>query len=726
MVGASLALASAPAASAAAPCTDSWVGGDGNWFVASNWSSGAVPGPNDAVCITAPASYTITIQGSQAQADTLQLGATSGTQKLVIQADNSCGENTGSGGLEVFDHGGAATAATIGSNGQVELTQNGNTCSGVANGASLRVDAGTLSNAGLMTTDSGPVAASAVTGRVLQGSISNAGGTIMIAANTTWSGSTFDNAGTITFPVVAVLTVPAGSGARFINDTGGLIGGYVQYQAYSYVFVDRGNTFQQGDGQANPQWSRPGVAAVVVLHDATLEYTGNGRSNIEAEGQTTLVGDVPSQALLAVDCSGDQPAVLHTGSFTNAGFIGLYGRVPDNCTSGRSLSVDSSAGPGTGTLTNTGQIEGFGTIAANVSNTTGTIAPGDTFPTCSPCTFGYAPGQITVTGSYAQGPDGTLGIITYGALFADGSLAYSQLSVAGTASVAGTLKMWNGGVGHVAAGDVYQVLTAARVTGAFAKLTGQPDPSTAVQYVPTYNPANVTIDVVKIPTLTVKFTGNGSGSVYSWQALLNCTSGSCTMGLSPGQTVTLNATPSAHTTFNTWRSTFAGWSGACHGTGPCILTMDGDKSVTATFARIVPPRCTLALKSPTAEANPDRDRRLRQRVAPEADRNGHRVARLAPEAPHQALPAAAGGGFDDGRPADADLDQVADQGAQCTAAGTPRNDRARAERDRPRRYAASDYAPAAATRLGNRPRHPAANRRDDQRLANQARGRERE
>ena len=43
-----------------------------------------------------------------------------------------------------------------------------------------------------------------------------------------------------------------------------------------------------------------------------------------------------------------------------------------------------------------------------------------------------------------------------------------------------------------------------------------------------------------------------------------------------GTSVTLTATPNPD-------SAFTGWSGDCTGTGPCDLTMDADKSVTAVF-----------------------------------------------------------------------------------------------------------------------------------------------
>jgi hypothetical protein len=51
-------------------------------------------------------------------------------------------------------------------------------------------------------------------------------------------------------------------------------------------------------------------------------------------------------------------------------------------------------------------------------------------------------------------------------------------------------------------------------------------------------------------------------------------------GYNSGDQVTLTATPDPGVTF-------AGWSGACTGTGTCTVTMDGPKSVTATFGTVI-------------------------------------------------------------------------------------------------------------------------------------------
>jgi List-Bact-rpt repeat protein/putative Ig domain-containing protein len=80
-------------------------------------------------------------------------------------------------------------------------------------------------------------------------------------------------------------------------------------------------------------------------------------------------------------------------------------------------------------------------------------------------------------------------------------------------------------------------------------------------------------------TLTVTMAGTGGGSAASSPTGIACPT-TCGATFKSGAVVTLTATPDAG-------SNFAGWSGACTGTGTCKLTMNAAQSVTATFALLV-------------------------------------------------------------------------------------------------------------------------------------------
>ncbi len=86
-------------------------------------------------------------------------------------------------------------------------------------------------------------------------------------------------------------------------------------------------------------------------------------------------------------------------------------------------------------------------------------------------------------------------------------------------------------------------------------------------------------------TLTVEKTGAGAGSVFSSPAGIECGS-TCSAEFEEAAEVTLTATPEAG-------STFAGWSGACSGTGECKVMMTEPEEVKAEFALI--PRFTLTV-----------------------------------------------------------------------------------------------------------------------------------
>ncbi|MCP4285400.1 MAG: hypothetical protein GY792_13245, partial [Gammaproteobacteria bacterium] len=78
--------------------------------------------------------------------------------------------------------------------------------------------------------------------------------------------------------------------------------------------------------------------------------------------------------------------------------------------------------------------------------------------------------------------------------------------------------------------------------------------------------------------LSAALDGNGSGTVTSNPPGIDCGSGGadCMENFDYGTVVTLTATTDTG-------STFAGWSGACAGSGDCTVTMDAAKNVTATF-----------------------------------------------------------------------------------------------------------------------------------------------
>jgi DNA-binding beta-propeller fold protein YncE len=80
-----------------------------------------------------------------------------------------------------------------------------------------------------------------------------------------------------------------------------------------------------------------------------------------------------------------------------------------------------------------------------------------------------------------------------------------------------------------------------------------------------------------LATLTVGKAGRGAGTVTSAPAGISC-GATCSAAFAAATSVTLTAAPSS-------RSLFTGWSGACTGASSCTLTMDANKTVTATFVR---------------------------------------------------------------------------------------------------------------------------------------------
>ena len=96
----------------------------------------------------------------------------------------------------------------------------------------------------------------------------------------------------------------------------------------------------------------------------------------------------------------------------------------------------------------------------------------------------------------------------------------------------------------------------------------------------------VTATFGPLRTLDVTISGAGSGSVASTPAGIACPA-DCTEDYADGTPVALTPTPAPG-------SYFAGWSGACAGTGVCNLTMSANRAATATFGLLRTLDVTLA------------------------------------------------------------------------------------------------------------------------------------
>jgi lysophospholipase L1-like esterase len=91
--------------------------------------------------------------------------------------------------------------------------------------------------------------------------------------------------------------------------------------------------------------------------------------------------------------------------------------------------------------------------------------------------------------------------------------------------------------------------------------------------------------------LSVTRMGTGTGAVTSNPAGISCGS-TCTANYASGTSVTLTALPASN-------STFGGWSGACTGTGTCVVSMTQARSVTATFNGLALPVQLIVTKGGT-------------------------------------------------------------------------------------------------------------------------------
>jgi Right handed beta helix region/Divergent InlB B-repeat domain len=184
---------------------------------------------------------------------------------------------------------------------------------------------------------------------------------------------------------------------------------------------------------------------------------------------------------------------------------------------------------------------------------TGACALTLTMATTVRATFAPAPVTVTViraglgSGTVTSAPAGISCGTSCSASFPSGS----PVVLTATATAGSVFTGWSGGGCSGTSPCTVSPVSATTITATFA-------------------PATV--------ALTVTVTGAGTGIVTSAPAGVSCTT-ACSASFGAGTSVALTATPAAGTVF-------AGWSGACTGSGPCTVVMDQARAVTARFSRV--------------------------------------------------------------------------------------------------------------------------------------------
>ncbi|HEU4462241.1 MAG TPA: hypothetical protein VFR75_06595 [Solirubrobacterales bacterium] len=341
-----------PASASAAQCpvtpgvfATGWIGGSGSLHNDANWTNGTPSGACD-VSITASGEYTVSMTGG-ANAKSLTLGGVGSTPHLVISDESP---NTS------FDA--QPAGITIAAGASVTLTCQVGGCPG--GGPDIYSGPSPFANAGTITVNSNTGG-----GSVVGGQITNTG--LLKFEKTASLSGKVTNQGSLLVSDAAVVTNQGGScadtGALVKNDTGGLIDG----GATGLLSV---RNFEQGDGVTKD---------VTIPCGGTLDYSGDGASEIRATGGFNLIGEMQAGQSLTISAEGSNTNATLQSDFTNKGSITLTCPASPSACSGGSgggagfnvngkqfvnagvftIASDSGTGAGLdsgsgGTVTNTG------------------------------------------------------------------------------------------------------------------------------------------------------------------------------------------------------------------------------------------------------------------------------------------------------------------------------------------------------------------------------------
>jgi hypothetical protein len=354
-------------------CTDSWkTAASGQWSVAANWSTGAVPTSSDNACITVAGTYTVTLTDGYS-VSTLTLGGPSGTQTLSIQAP--AGHNAQ---LTLS----ATPGSDVGPNGVLQLDS-------LAGGGTATLGGGstaTLTNDGVFAT----LDASSNQDYIRANLTNDAGGTVTIGGASTVqdSGTTTVNGGSMTVTASGALSVTGGSvitNNGTVTDTGSIT---LNNSTWNQNGAESGNT-------------------VALFNSSTLADT-SGAGSFSLTDTENLSGTIPSgQTVNVLALSGHNADAVLAATVVNNGTLLLSMPSP-----GGSAQLS-----GAGSLTNNGSFQTSGSantvyVRVNVTSAGSVTINGTDTRQDSNTTF-------TNNGTFTVGSGATYAVSSSGSVFTD-------------------------------------------------------------------------------------------------------------------------------------------------------------------------------------------------------------------------------------------------------------------------------------------------------------------
>jgi len=353
---------------------------------------------------------------------------------------------------------------------------------------------------------------------------------------------------------VTPLSVPVSIGAGALSDAfGGAVSGFAATEGYLYVADAADDTVKVFDPATDP-----------LDPVATIDGSGTPPGEFSELTDSSLAVDDSTGHVFVLDNL--QPGFEHPAAAVyEFDASGAYvGRLPKPIIHGgpSGLAVDNSANETRGLVYVTSGNEVFTNLSTGIEEGSFVYAFCPTAPISAGLQIACPLPTPTATIEVDRAGSGQGSVTGTGAEISCGVLCATEADLGTSVTLTATAKPHSAFAGWSIAGG-----TSSCGTARVCKLTL----SSAAE-------ATATFTAIPQRQLTVTKDGAGSGAVTSSPVGLSCGS-TCVAGFDQGTLVTLNPEPGPG-------AEFAGWSGACSGTGACKVTLSTDASVGATFRPI--------------------------------------------------------------------------------------------------------------------------------------------